>query len=334
MKALHIYATTGKRNSGDFFLGPSTKCRFENIINKKVNWSNFNVRKKVTEKDIQYFNTFDYIVVGGGGLFLPDTNPNDVSCWQWPIDKNLINKIQSKIYVISVGLNWFFEQDIRMSNRNNSNIIEKRKEIFKQNIDTLIEKSSHFSMRHNGDIKELLKFVKLNNSDKIMFEFCPVIEYVESKFKNNFSAGEYICFEIKDDRPNRRYIGTTRDRVYNILYKFILELKSRGEKIAIMSHDGSMTFAKYLNSKGFKDYKFLNNTIANQNSIIDNYKNVKKLYCSAGHSQMTAYALGLDFYSLVSHNKLKYFMDDTNKSMPSDGCYVKDLTLEKLLYNL
>ena len=55
-KALHIYAVNGKANSGDFFLGPATKFRFEKIVGESITWSNFDVRIKVTEKEISHFN--------------------------------------------------------------------------------------------------------------------------------------------------------------------------------------------------------------------------------------------------------------------------------------
>ena len=96
-KALHIFAVNGKTNSGDFFLGPATKWKFEKIAGEEINWYNFDVRKPVTTNDVNYFNTFDYVVVGGGGLLLPDTNPNMTSCWQWAISSQLINQITSKM---------------------------------------------------------------------------------------------------------------------------------------------------------------------------------------------------------------------------------------------
>ena len=113
-KALHIYAVNGKTNSGDLFLGPATKWQFEKLVDESVTWTNFDVRKKVTNKDVEYFNQFDFVVVGGGGLLLPDTNPNMTSCWQWAIPKNLIDEITSKIYVLGLGWNLFNNQKITM----------------------------------------------------------------------------------------------------------------------------------------------------------------------------------------------------------------------------
>lgn len=330
-KALHIFAVNGKSNSGDFFLGPATKHGFEALIKQSVSWTNFDVRKVIQKEDIDFINKFDYVVIGGGGLLLPDTNPNKISCWQWACHYSLLSLINAEIHVFSIGWNHFYNQKITMPNRNNDLEALERSKIFKKNMETLIEKSKTFTMRHKGDCEELKKHINANLHSKIKFLFCPVIKYVKENYRKDFKSGEYITFEIKDDRPNRRYFGTSRGNFYGLLYSFILNLNNRGEKIAIMSHDGSATFINYLRSKGFHNFIVLNNTVANEKKIIKNYSSVKTLYCTAGHSQMTAYALGLDNYSLIGHDKLFYFLQDTQRETAEHGSRIKDLSLETLL---
>jgi hypothetical protein len=329
-KALHLYVCKFKKNSGDFLLGPSTKYHFEQMISKDIQWSNFDIRKTVNIKDIEYFNKFDYIVVGGGGLLLPDSNRNNISCWQWPISADLISKIKVPMYVLSIGLNWFFGQNAAMPVNDSLEQNKKRIPIFKKNIETLIDKSSHISIRHKGDISQLNSFVNLKNKNKIKFEFCPVINYVKSKYKKE-PEGDLFCFELKDDRPKMRYVGTSREDIYSKLFSFIKILEKNNKKIGIMSHDGSTSFKRYVDKQGFKNYVFLDNSVANEKKIIENYRRVKKLYCSAGHSQMISYALGIDSYTLISHPKLKYFIQDIGKSIPKDGNFVKDISIEGLV---
>ena len=323
MKTLHIFAVNGKSNSGDFFLGPSTKNTFEKMVSEEVHWTNFDVRKLVTLSDIDYFNKFDALVIGGGGLFLPDTNPNMTSCWQWACHSDLIKKIEADIYVVGIGWNHFYGQTIGMPNRHNSMQFQERFEVFKTNVETLVEKSVFFSMRHKGDVECLKSHIKPTLHDKIVFDFCPVIDYVKQRYSDNFSIGEYHTFEIKDDRPNRRYHKKSRDTFYNELLLFISNLASRGEKIAVMSHDGSSTFIRFLQSKNVP-FVLLNNTVANEDKIIENYSKVKKLYCTAGHSQMMAYALGIPFYSLITHDKLKYFLEDKQMFQKQNYCLVNE----------
>jgi hypothetical protein len=325
VKALHIYAVGGKSNSGDFFLGPATKSRFESIVEKEVQWKNFDVRKTVTQSDVDYFNTFDYLVIGGGGLFLPDTNPNKVSCWQWGCSENFYSKIEAGIYIIAVGWNHFYGQDITMPSRNSILTTDmSRHNIFRKNISSLLENSAYFTMRHNGDCEKLKQIVEQEHHKKINFEFCPVINYIKDKYASGFkSGGIYHAFEIKDDRPQRRYLGTTIQKVYQELLVYIRYLLEKGEKIAVMSHDGSRSFAGFLKGNGVP-FVLLNNTVANEQKIIENYSQVKKLYCTAGHSQMTAYALGLPFHSLIGHDKLEYFLKDTDNFDEDRYTYIND----------
>jgi hypothetical protein len=309
-KALHIFAINGKTNSGDFFLGPATKWKFEQTVNEEINWYNFDVRKPVTNDDVNYFNTFDYVVVGGGGLLLPDTNPNMTSCWQWAISSKLINQITSKMYVLGLGWNLFYGQTIMMPEKNN-NEVPQRKDILKDNLETLINKCEVFSMRHVGDCERLKEVVDKKYHNQIEFELCPVIGYVEQKYKENFQSNKrFHTFEIKDDRLPRRYHKITMSVFYNQLFSYIQKLRQQGEEIAVMSHDGSDSFIRFLASRNIP-FHVINNTVANEQQIIDNYSHVKKLYCTAGHSQMMAHALDIDAYSLITHDKLQYFLEDT-----------------------
>jgi hypothetical protein len=334
-KALHIFAADAKTNSGDFFLGPSTKWQFQNIIGTVVSWKNFNARKKITKKDLLYFNTFDYIIIGGGGLFLPDSNPNSVSCWQFAFPTEFYSMLTPNVYVISIGWNHFYNQDITMPTRgkDRNTGIPQRAKIFKDNVEKLIEKSVSFTMRHNGDCNQLKKVVDPSLHSKIEFAFCPVIGYVKNKYLPRFeNKGVYHTFEIKDDRPHRRYFGTSHQDVFKELLGYIQFLLARGEKIAVMRHDSSIIFAVFLR-KNQVPFTLLDNTVANEEKIIRNYSQVKKLYCTAGHSQMTAYALGLNFHSLISHDKLEYFLRDIGRfdKDANNYTYVRENALSEKL---
>ena len=112
-KALHLYANDGHNNSGDFIIGPATKWHFEtNILKEKVEWSNKNIRGLFESKEAEFINQHDCVLVGGGGLILPDTNPNNLSCWQWPIASSTIKQINIPMYVVAVGYNLFHEQKL------------------------------------------------------------------------------------------------------------------------------------------------------------------------------------------------------------------------------
>lgn len=327
MKGIHFYAGP-QPNSGDFFLGPATQWQANNKLGEKIEWTYHSVRAKLDKAKVQLVNqNFDVMVLGGGGLLLPDANTNMESCWQWPVSSQLISDISIPIYVIGLGYNLFYGQKVTMPDKDSNNENPNREEIFRKNLQTLVRHSRYFSMRHRGDIECLLKIIGEEYRDKVVFEFCPVVGYVKQFYGHTINGnGKYHTFELKDDRPNRRYVETSRNKVYGILKNYIQLLLDKGESVAVMSHDGSKSFYNFLAQHNMS-VPLLDNTVMDQDKIIDNYRKVKKLYCTAGHSQMTAHALGIDYFSLISHDKLEYFLRDGGMFEETNYAYVNDPNL-------
>ncbi|MFW5847976.1 MAG: hypothetical protein ACOCVF_03585 [bacterium] len=199
-----------------------------------------------------------------------------------------------------------------MNNSSNNNINIKRYNIFKKHIKLLIEKSQYFSMRHKNDIVKLIEDIGEEYKDKITFQFCPTIEYTLNK--NIESTGNYIAFEIKDDRLWRRLYRIGRDKYYFELEKTINILLNKGESVAFLSHDGSKLFYNYLLKRGLK-IEFIDNSVSDETVIYNNYSKIKTLICTAGHSQMIGSVIrGMKIISLVTHPKILNFCLDTNNN--------------------
>lgn len=309
----HIYASEVKNNSGDFLIGDATKVRFKEILNEdnfefiNLNCRNFNLFNNVSHIN----NNFDYLIVGAGGLILPDSSSNLNSGWQWNITLENLQKISIPIYVISIGYNLFYNQTIDMPYRNNNLKEPKLNKIFTDHITCLIKKSKYFSMRHKNDINCLCDVIGESYRDLIKFEFCPTIAYTKSK-NIITSDNKNIAFEIKDDRLWRRVYNIGEIKFYSELSKTIKTLIDSGFNVSFMSHDGSNKFYKFLIRNNVK-IPYIDNSIGNETAIYNNYRNIKVLIATAGHSQMIGSAInGLSVISLVTHPKLRNFCDDTN----------------------
>lgn len=315
IRVAHIYASDAIKNSGDFLIGIATKKYFKDKIlqiDDDIIFEDINCRQIFDIELINGLNNFDYIIIGAGGLILPDTFHNTVSCWQLGIPTYMYNKILKPIYVISIGFNLFYNQTINMYERE-SNISDiSRQQIFKDNIIELIKISKYFTMRHNEDINQLIQIIGSEYIDKIKLEFCPTIWY-SSQIKKIFNINnkKYIAIEIKDDREWRRYYDISKTKFYSELEKVVLYCLENKIDIAYLSHDGSKNFYNYLKSKNIDIY-YIDNSVADEDKIYNNYESIKTLICSAGHSQMIAYALGIDIITLVSHPKTKNFCEDNN----------------------
>jgi len=304
---LHLWAVSNF-NAGDYLLGPATRQWFENNV-FRANFTLLSCRNYFNEEAVDRINEkYDALLIGGGGLILPDTNPNKISCWQWKISKDNIDKIKIPIYVVSIGYNLFYNQNICMPNINNNNQDKTRLQIFNDNITTLIDKSEYFSVRHNGDIELLKKHVPVSLHDKITFQFCPTINYAKS-LSSGVKSSNTIAFEIKEDRTWRRYHKTTKKKFFNDILKFCKEIEGERE-IAVLLHEPRNTnIIQYLKKYGV-ELRVIKNYEIWAKRTIENFESIDTLYCMAGHSQMVAMGLGCETKSIITHNKLKFFLED------------------------
>lgn len=317
IKIAHICTCSNKHNSGDVILEIATKQYFKEIILKieDVEFTDISCRNSdnFIEKNIDILNKFDYILVGGGGLILPDTYSNKISCWQWLIPAKNYGLIKKPIYVISIGYNLFYNQNINMYKRESNKEDKEREIIFKENISKLIEQSVHFSLRHENDVKIVNELTDNKFNSKIKYEMCPSVWYVNKFWKkrldNKDSEEKYLAIEIKDDREWRRYYNIGKEQFYLQLKQFVIYCLNKNIKVAVLFHDKSVNFYKYLKDNNI-NIPYLSNCNKSEEEIYENYSKIHTILCMAGHSQMISYGLGINIISLITHPKLKNFCEE------------------------
>ena len=190
-------------------------------------------------------------------------------------------------------------------------------------------------MRHNGDCERLKEIVDPKYHNKIKLELCPTIDYCKHRISTEDLSSvkrDIYAFEIKDDRPERRYYNTSRSIFYEHLKNFIFHLLDLNKEVCVLSHDGSRSFRDYLNSNNV-NVGFIDNSVASEKEIISNYLKIEKLFCTAGHSQMMGHALGCDVISMITHEKQKYFLQDIGEY--TDNKYIDvnhDTVYNKLIF--
>jgi len=291
LKILHIYNFTSA-NAGDTILPICVRDIFTKTFNSDIRWTSLSIRKDVTSDTINYVNQFDLIVIGGGGLFISDSNYNNKSGWQWSIANDLLDKITSPISIFAVGYNQF-------------NLAPKFPKIFHTALKDLHKKSLFFGIRNHGSIKSLGNIL----SGKISYQPCPTtfINYIYDLNTSSNAKKKNISFVIAFDRYEYRYKNDLNFFVNNT--KLLITKLSNKYNIELVFHYPGDEMILHIDDF-FKNIKHVFLFDSNPKNIIDYYSNTSLVFAMRGHAQMIPFGLGVPFISLITHPKLQWFADD------------------------
>lgn len=285
-------------NAGDTML---SKC-----VRKTINAAKYeiiNVAKKVDDEVLEQINQCDYMVLGGGGLFLPDTNANKVSGWQWAISKEQLEQIKVPVIIYSVGYNFFKGQ--------------KPDELFCDSVIKLVEKASFVGLRNHGSVEAIKEIVPKELQDKIVYQPCTttVIQKLYGFEKENNSR--IVGLNMAFDREEQRY-GKEKTEVLTKVARAVKQIENMGYEIRYIAHcDTDLRFLPYLDKADVR-YKVEYLVDSLPQKIIDCYKKVELMLGMRGHAQMIPFGVGCRVISLGTHDKLRWFLEDIN----ADDWYV------------
>ena len=317
-KLLHIANfTTG--NAGDTIL----TVILRDLFSKKfefLEWNHLHVHDKVTGKTIRKINQNDAIVIGGGGLFLKDTNPNTISGWGWPIRDVQYKEIDKPLIVFAVGYNRFRGQEDFGGK-------------FQKNINKLFEISEFVGLRNHGSINNIKRFVDKSLHDKIFYQPCmttviskiyPDVEYLPGP--KEITVGLNCAF----DRPKNRFGENYKQIIESVCN--LTEKIGREFKLTYLSHTPSdEKFLEYLDKKGIS-YNLTKLYHKSSETIIKEYKKLSLVIGMRGHAQMIPFGCNTPILSIYTHEKVKWFLEDIN--LEKYGVDVHDLNLEEKAYNI
>lgn len=293
-KASHVSYYSGWENAGDTVL---SKC-VRTVFNKSFSngWNLIKLTDPVTEKNIEKINQSAYLLIGGGGVLLPDSNPNSISGWQWAIDPTFWEKIKVPVIVFGIGYNFFKGQ--------------KNSELFIDNLEKLVTRADFFSLRNHGSIKKVCELLPENLHDKIAYQPCPttIIRNLCPHLKTK-KDGNLIGINIAFDRYERRF----GKNIYTILDQIALAIKQieeLGFQIINVCHlENDSKFEISLDQRSVK-YQTVNLQFKLPNEVYDFYNKVALMFGMRGHAQMIPFGLNTKIISLGTHDKIRYFLED------------------------
>ena len=129
------YSAFSYGNAGDVILPIVLRDLFNLRLSIK-SWKSIHVKENVDDNLVVKTNKSNAMVIGGGGLFLKDSHPNDVSGWQWNCSLDSLCKINVPIIMFAVGYNRFRGQ-------------EEFNPIFSEHLNNFVAKASFIGIRNH-----------------------------------------------------------------------------------------------------------------------------------------------------------------------------------------
>lgn len=227
MKCLHIASFNG--NIGDVLSHEGTYSMFKKYVKKRIKFTKFEIRdiyngkKKFDENFVNYVNTFDFLMIGGGNYFelWMKNSPTGTSI---NIELSLLKKIKIPILVNSIGVD--LGQGASNQNLNK----------FKKFIKILIKKNSYLSFRNDGAKYNLKKIFKLKSIFG-KFNFTPDNGFLYNKKKVYFNKDfSVLGINIAGDMSSLRY--KNKNKFNKSLSKFVKKFlfENSKNKIFIFPH--------------------------------------------------------------------------------------------------
>ncbi|NNN31638.1 polysaccharide pyruvyl transferase family protein [Streptomyces sp. S3(2020)] len=296
-------------NAGDKLLPETVRLAFGPDVTSR-RWHSVHAHRLFDEAALERVNARRGLVIGGGGLFIPDTMPNGNSAWQWNVPDGLLNRIDVPIAVFAVGFNAFDGQSYR-ANR------------FRDSLLQLVERSAFFGLRNHGSIEKVRAMLPSHLHDKVRFQPCPttVMRQLVAGWQDPVRRENTILVNAAYDRAGLRF---GHDYGY-FLAQMAQAVRDLGELAEVQCVAHSLDDEKIafdlrrehgISLPVIPMYDFENDQIR------ELYARTKLVIGMRGHAGMIPFGVGTPIISLISHPKMAYFLRDIER--PEWGVSVHD----------
>ena len=304
---LAVFTSSGG-NAGDILLPWVLQDSFT-VRTGGVGWSSLQLRATVSRETIESINRCQALVVGGGGLFLPDTNDNDLSGWQWPCSAETLDALKVPVFLMAVGYNRFRGQ-------------ADFKPVFRRHLELLARKAVFVGLRNRGSIAAVKGYLPEELHPKLRFHPCltTVIAQLYPALFSRPNDEPFISLNCAFDRSELRY-GDAKMRILQSVARAMQIVADRFSlQVKYYSHHPTdLEMTEYLDRVGLQ-FETVDLARQNPRAIIESYSRPALALGMRGHAQMIPFGCNVPILSLISHNKLQWFLDDIG--MPDWGVEV------------
>lgn len=283
-------------NAGDTLLPVALRDLWESVT-PGIRWDSRSVIDVVDDNAVAAINRTRGVVVGGGGLFLRDTNPNTISGWQWPCSNEQLARMAVPLVLFAVGYNRFRDQP-------------EFDEVFNESVEAFARKALYLGMRNHGSIAAVRRYLPDELHQKVVYQPCPttVLAQLYPNVADYRRKRDFVALNMAFDRSRLRFgerIGETLTEVAQAVKKLSAQVD-----IKYYSHmDADKAMLPFLDAASVP-YELVDLRPVHPRTTIAAYADASLVIGMRGHAQMVPFGCATPIISLVSHDKMRWFLDD------------------------
>lgn len=311
IKTLHLASFNG--NVGDNI----NHCGFYEAIqeNKDFKFEIYELEIRDFYRKLRFFdqsfvdlvNQYDLLIVGGGNYFelWVEDSPTGTS---FAVEIELFSQIKTPIFFNALGLD--------VGNGYSENTVEK----FRNFLDVAISKNHFISLRNDGAISSLKKYVgeKYLNYVKATADagFLVSNKISNSYYKNK----DYLAINIASDMPHIRYKDIKYDNFVGQFKYFIESFLNKNLKYEIVLIPHIFRDINFINDiLNVLDDRFVRERInvapllhgkESVDDILSIYDNAKFVLANRFHANVVSFALGTPVIGLINYPQIKNLYEE------------------------
>jgi polysaccharide pyruvyl transferase WcaK-like protein len=313
------FYVSARGNFGDIVLPGAVREAVASVV-EPAGWLPVHAHQVFDRERLELANETDGVVVGGGGLFLPDTAPNGNSGWQWNIPREHLEKLTVPLGIVGVGFNLFEGQRFHGT-------------LFGENLEALVERAELVGLRNRGSVERVRGMLPDRLAEKVIFLPCPttVLSHVHPRPDDVPARGVAgaVLINAAFDRDARRF-GDRYDAFLARMAAYVTALRGAGADVRCAAHlPADERLATDLASR--YDVRLPIDALYDMpvEEGYELYRRAGVVVGMRGHASMIPFGLGTPILSLVSHPKLRFFLEDVRR--PEWGFDVHDPGLDGAL---
>jgi hypothetical protein len=229
---------------------------------------------------------------------LSDTNPNSRSGWQWQATIEEMRSIERPLVVFAVGYNRFRGQaDFRP--------------IFAEHLTAMTEQASYIGLRNTGSIDAVSSYLPASLHSRLRYQPCPttILAHLDPTLVRRPVTDEVVVgVNLAFDRAALRYGQDPRELLGSV-GDGLRMLEQQGARIRFLAQCPEDERAiECLGPLPTMDVRRLYGLAPRE--VIAEYVAPSIVIGTRGHSQMIPFGVRRPILSLITHDKLAFFLDD------------------------